>query len=554
MTSLVERLEPSDREEPRRYVSDILVVDDDPNNLMAMEAALGGLACHLVKVRSGRDALKALLERDYAAILLDVQMPTMDGFETARLIRSRERSRHVPIIFVTAYSQNDADMRRGYELGAVDYLFKPIVPEVLRAKVQVFIELGARTAEVAMQAEQLRAMERAESERRLEEERQKWEAETLRKQNQHLEELDRRKDEFIAILAHELRNPLAPLVNGLELMKLATLTDPLPIKAREVMSRQLSHLTRLVDDLLDVSRISQGKMELHREVVDLGAVLGQALEACKEKIEKGELLLELIEADAPVLLEGDPVRLTQVVSNLLHNASRYTDPGGKIVVQWGSNGQKATIRVRDTGRGIAPELQERIFDMFVQERDVGRGLGLGLTLVRQLVEMHGGKVAVHSAGRGAGAEFIVTLPLGSVAAEGATHHEGAEGPVSTVKARSLRIVVVEDDQDVRETLLWLLEQWGHAVTVAATGPDGVGLVVDTRPDIALLDIGLPGLDGYGVARAVRSQLGEGAPRLVAMSGYGQAADRERSKAAGFDAHLVKPAEPRELQRVLADFG
>lgn len=248
---------------------DILVVDDDPKNLLAIEVALGEIDARLIKAQSGEQALRLLLERDFALILLDVQMPNMDGFDAARIIRSRAKTRHVPIIFVTAFSHNDTDIKRGYALGAVDYLFKPIVPEVLRAKVQVFIELRARTAEVTRQAQQLREMERMEAERRLLEERQRWEADALRLQmeeqqriNAQLEEADRRKDEFIAVLAHELRNPLAPIVTSLELIR-DRAQDPVINRAREIMERQTQHLVRLIDDLLDVARITQGKIELH---------------------------------------------------------------------------------------------------------------------------------------------------------------------------------------------------------------------------------------------------------------------------------------------------
>ena len=528
--------------------SDILVVDDDEKNLTAMEVALGDLAGRLVKVRSGEEALRHLLERDYAVILLDVQMPDMDGFETARLIRSRERSRHVPIIFVTAYSQNDQDIRQGYELGAVDYLFKPIVPPVLRAKVQVFVELRERTAEVARQAELLRAMEREEATRRLDEERRKWEAETLRRQNQQLEEADRRKDEFIAMLAHELRNPLSPLVTSLELMRMTEMEDELVVKARDAMDRQVRHLTRLVDDLLDVSRISQGKIELHREALDLGAVVEQALDTCRSAAEAQHHELEVHGSEEPVTLEADPVRLTQVVSNLLSNAVRYTDDGGRILVRWGTEGDQAFFRVKDTGRGIAPELLDRIFDMFVQERDGGKGLGLGLTLVKQLVEMHGGTVQALSNGRGKGSEFVVRLPRSAAQLEALAAGEDAIDEAD----EPLRIALVDDDEDIRETVRSLLERWGHTVSVADTGPKGVDLVLALRPDVAILDVGLPGLDGYGIAQCIREKLGEERPRLVAMTGYGQEHDRARALDAGFDAHLTKPAQPSVLRRALRD--
>ena len=524
----------------------ILAVDDDPKNLLALEVALGDLASNLVTASSGEQALRLVLESDFAVILLDVQMPTIDGFETARLIRSRARSRHIPIIFITAFNQDDREIRRGYELGAVDFLFKPIVPDVLRAKVQVFVELRLRTHEVAIQAERLRAMEREEGERRLTEARQAWEAEQLRKENQQLAENDRRKDDFIAMLAHELRNPLAPLLASVELLNMATFEDDVLVRARGAMGRQVRHLTRLVDDLLDVSRISQGKLELAKEIVDLGQMVDHAVETSRPGIESREQVLLIHRTDAPIYVEADPVRLTQVIANLLNNASRYTDEGGQIEIAWSTARNTASFRIRDTGRGIDPELLPRIFDMFVQEREGGKGLGLGLTLVKKVVELHEGSVLANSDGPGKGSEFVLTLPLANdrkppVVVE-ATRTPREDSP--------LRVAIVDDDEDIRYTVQGLLERWGHEVLIADSGIAGVELIVRTRPDVALLDIGLPGLDGYGVAQRVHSELGHARPRLIAVTGYGQERDQQRASQAGFDAFLVKPAEPEQLRELL----
>lgn len=256
---------------------DILVVDDDPNNLVAIEVALGDLGARLVKASSGTEALRHLLKQDFALILLDVQMPSMDGFETARLIRARDRSRHVPIIFITAHSHDDDAVLKGYDLGAVDFLFKPIVPEVLRTKASVFVELQRRSSEIARQAELLREHERREHDRSLAEARQRWEAESLRRINGKLKEADRKKDEFLALLAHELRNPLAPIVAALEVIRLADADPALLMRSRAIIERQVVHLTRLVDDLLEVSRITNGKLELCRERIEIGAVVAQAI-------------------------------------------------------------------------------------------------------------------------------------------------------------------------------------------------------------------------------------------------------------------------------------
>jgi signal transduction histidine kinase len=565
----------------REAAGDILVVDDSPGNLLAIEAAFGDLSSRLVKVGSGAEALRRLLEQDFALILLDVQMPGMDGFETAHLIRSRERTRHLPIIFITAYSANDDKVLQGYALGAVDFLFKPIVPEVLRAKAAVFVELQQRTAEVVRQAALLREHERRELEHRLAGERQRWEAAALRQQmeeherfamqmaeradelartvaereearrelsriNERLEEADRRKDEFIAMLAHELRNPIASVVTSLELMRVKQIEDPMLNRARETMMRQIRHLTRLVDDLLDVSRITSGKMELLRSTVDLGSIVSEAVEMTRAAIEQRAQKLSVRLPDPPVSLSADAVRLTQVVANLLSNATRYTGEHGHIELSCEQDSKVAVVRVSDNGQGIAPELLERVFDMFVQNRSGGAGLGLGLTLVRRLVEMHGGAVHAESAGSGRGSQFTVRLPLSDADPLSVPSSEQV-GPITD---RSLRIVVVEDDADVREALCALLEQWGHQVQAAKDGGDGVELVLRERPDVAVVDIGLPRLDGYGVAERVRDALGEQRPRMLALTGMGRDWDRQRAFDAGFDAHLVKPASAPELRRAL----
>jgi two-component system, sensor histidine kinase len=526
---------------------DILVVDDDPGNLAAIEVALGELGRNLVKARSGEEALRQLLAQDFALILLDVNMPGMDGFETARVIRERPRSHHVPIIFVTAYNREDTElMLRGYSLGAVDFLFKPIVPEVLRAKAAVFVELQSRTAEVQRQAEKLREMERRELEQRMHEERQRWEAQALRDENQ-------RKDEFLAVLAHELRNPLSPLVTGLELIKCYDIEHDGLDRVRESMERQVRHLIRLVDDLLDVSRISRGKIALRLEPVELGRVLHLAVESAESLIAERHHELVIEQCDEQLVLNGDLVRLTQVVANLLHNAARYTDPGGRIEVSCGRDSRHAVLRVADNGRGIAPQFLDRIFEIFVQESEGGGGLGLGLTLVHRLVQLHGGAVRAYSEGNGRGSEFVVRLPLLDEARVTArpAHEALPEGNGESRPGPPLRIVVIEDQDDVRDAMQALLEGWGHRVESASDGKSGIELILRSRPELALVDIGMPGgLDGYAVARRVRAELGPLSPRLVALTGFGREEDRERARRAGFDSHLTKPAGPRELRRVL----
>ncbi|HEY0705824.1 MAG TPA: response regulator [Polyangia bacterium] len=588
---------------------DILLVDDNPANLVAIEAALEDLTegIGVYRAHSGPEALRLLLERDFALILLDVNMPSMNGFDTARLIRERKRSRHTPIIFVTAYSRDDREILAAYELGAVDFLFKPVVPEMLRAKASVFVELQRRTAEVANQAELLRDRDRLLHEQRLQEERRRWEEMSLRRQrdeaqraaealtlktqelaatieekerieralidsNRELEAADRRKDEFLAVLGHELRNPLAPLVTGLALLDRGLQLSPIQVErlqhTRATMERQVKYLARLVDDLLDVSRIHSGKIELRKETASLEDVVNQAIAAVKPALDqrKHELVTRL--PSTPTTIYADVVRLTQVLANLLNNAIRYTEDGGRITLECDQVSDWLEVHITDNGRGIPADLLPQIFDMFVQERAGGGGLGLGLTLVERLVALHGGSVIAHSEGPGKGARFTIRVPVrGSgefVAVTPPTSDASVLPPATpsgsepkidesaTVGApRRLSVVLVEDNADVRETMCELLTVWGHGVQMAVDGPSGVELILSAKPDLALVDLGLPGFDGYTVASEVRKHADAETIHLVAMSGFGQESDRRRSKEVGFNAHLVKPADMDALLEVLS---
>ena len=511
----------------------ILVVDDVPDNLTAIEAALDGLGHRPVFARSGQEALRCLLERDFALILLDVQMPSMNGLETARLIRRRKRSRHVPIIFITAHDRNDDEILAGYRLGAVDFLFKPIHPEILRAKVSVFVELQRRTAEVARQAQTNLALERMRAQ--------------LQHSNQRLALADRRKDEFIAMLAHELRNPLAAIMSGLEVLAV----DPSPTVVetiRPAMTRQGLHLMRLVDDLLDIARITSGKLQLHEQLIRVQQVLDDAVELVSPDVIAKRQLLD-IDCDCGELrICGDPVRLAQVVANLLSNAARYTDPGGHIWLSARLD-QRGELRicVRDDGRGMPPSLLSRVFELFVQGEVGGGGLGIGLTLVRQLTQMHGGEVTARSEGLGRGSEFELRLPL---AGDQRPRRLAPGERSSELGLAHKRVALIDDDHDVRELTRSVLEHWGHSVVEAAHGTDGIALVLNERPDIAIIDIGLDDIEGYEVARRLRAELGDRCPRLIAMTGFGRAQDRERAFAAGFHAYLPKPARSEALRSAM----
>ena len=539
-------------------LSEILVVDDNNANLVAMEAVLFSMGSRVVRAQSGEEALRILLERDFALILLDVQMPSLDGFETARLIRERRRSRHTPIIFVTAHGRDENDVLAAYKLGAVDFMFKPVVAEVLRSKAAVFVELHRQTA-------LLRQHERREHERALREERRRWNEEALRRQMKEMAEVDRRKDEYLAVLGHELRNPLSAVVTGCELLqrKLASVSglDPSIMVTRDRIDRQAQHLRRLVDDLLDLTRISSGKVELKIARTTAQDVIEQAVVTTAAAIEERNHDLVVDVPAQPIVLLADPVRLIQSVANLINNAARYTDERGTIWVkcQVVADDKTLKIEVKDNGRGIMPEVLPRVFDIFVQEsgKENEGGLGLGLTIVKRLIELHGGTVTGASEGPGRGSTFTITLALAPEVAEVG----GEEGkpsrpaaapprPAAPAPTRPLSIVLVEDNDDIRESMQEFLVELGHAVATAADGGRGLDLILQQKPDVAIVDVGLPTLDGYQVASKVRETMGGGAPRMVAMTGYGQEADRRRAREAGFDRHLVKPAEMNDIIAVL----
>ena len=378
-------------------------------------------------------------------------------------------------------------------------------------------------------------------------------------------EADRRKDEFLAMLGHELRNPLAAIRNALWVLDEAGSRSDQDLRQRDVIERQTRHLVRMVDDLLDVSRVTLGKIILKRQTVDLAEVVSH----CLVELDLAALAaghgLELRVETEPVWVEGDPVRLEQVICNLVQNAIKYTPRGGTLTLSVRTENNEGTVRVRDTGVGITPEMLQQIFAPFTQvessrSRSEG-GLGLGLPLVRGLVELHGGRVEAHSAGPGQGSELIVRLPLRSsrrsVRRAGATGTSGAwpvvvAPPVPPGEKRALSILVVEDNLDGRESLRDLLEIWGHRVDLAENGPEGVERALAELPDVALIDIGLPGLDGNEVARRIRAGGETRRMALIAMTGYGQPEDRRRALQAGFDNYLVKPVDPAHLARLLAE--
>ncbi len=675
---------------PADDTTNILVVDDLPEKILVYRTILDELNLHLIAANSGEEALRAVLQNDFAVILLDVRMPGMDGFETAAMIRRRKRSAHVPIIFLTAFA-DEVRAAEGYAQGAVDYITTPVIPAVLLAKVRVFAELHRMTQQVRRQAEERIALVEERTKREAAEEANRWldfltragailgqsldqhiamqsvvrlpiplladeavlvvpqahpglasrcvraHRETdaviveedvsllslhqdlgsaiVRAQNDAVPQLDsghtiafplrargntfailalsrraskrpfmlgeitvaetfasrassalenarlyhevqeanRHKNEFLSMLAHELRNPLAPIRNANELLRQKA-SEPSKVRwAQGVIDRQMTHLVRLVDDLLDVSRLTLGKIRLSLERVALDKVVAQAVEAIQPLIDQFSHTLEVTLPAHPIKITGDDARLTQVLINLLNNAAKYTEPGGRIWLSAGLENNTVTLRLRDTGVGMSADLLPRVFDLFTQaNRSLDRsqgGLGIGLTLVRQLVEMQGGSVEAFSEGLGRGSEFVVRFPaivegVATLATDRSKWSDSQRG------AGSLRMVVVDDNADGAESLAELLGLLGHEVVVANDGPTGITIVSEYHPDVVLLDIGLPGMDGYEVARRIRADFGRG-PMLIAVSGYGRDEDRRLAQEAGFDQHFVKPLQLDTLQTLLA---
>ena len=749
----------------------VLLVEDDPADLAALEAALAGPGLDLVRAETAPDALARLRDRDFAAVVVDLDTAGLDGFAFAQEVRSHPRTRETPLIFVSGGAAGEFPVTAAYRLGVVDYLVKPVLGDIFRAKVTTFADLFRKT-------ERLRALDRREGDRRLAAAdlrantilesisdgfysldrdwkfvyvnrraeaylgrtradllgRVLWDAipvargtvfesgyrravatgqavtvetvsplsglwieahaypsadglsvyfrdvtdrralqESLRasearlrsvteaipqlvwtacpgggvdycnrrwltftgltddevrgsgwlvalhpedrpaaadrwqtcaatgcdyeheyrirradgtyvwfltratpvrdssgrierwygtctdiedrvRAEGELKQQDRRKDEFLATLAHELRNPLAPIRNAIEVLRLSD-GSPAAHQAVGVLDRQTRQLTRLVDDLLDVSRVSSGKLELRQSRVELAHVVVAAVEASRPLVEGRRHALAVDLPPEPVWLDADAARLAQVFSNLLNNAAKYTEPGGQIRVTAANSPGAVEVSVADTGVGLDADLLPNVFDPFVQaDRSLsqsGGGLGLGLTLVRKLVEMHGGTVSAHSDGPGRGSRFTVRLP--TVDPMPSPH------PVSAPHARhpapgGRRVLIVEDNRDGAESLRVLLELVGHDVTLAHTGPDGVTAAKAVCPDVVLCDLGLPGLSGYDVARAIRADPTTADAVLVCVSGYGQERDRQHALDAGFDRALVKPVDPETLVRIVAGGG
>jgi signal transduction histidine kinase len=499
----------------------VLLVEDEPGYARFLREVLAeadGAAAHaLAWVGTLEDAVARLGGGAFDIVLLDLGLPDADGTEALERVSAAAPA--TPIVVLSALNDLDVALE-SMRLGAQEYLVKGQSEHLLLPRAIRYAIERKRLQEAAAAA-------RAEAER-----------------------ANRAKDEFLAMLGHELRNPLAPIVTALSLMRRHE--DPATARELTIVERQVQHVVRLVDDLLDVSRIARGKFELHRGVVDVADMVADGVETASPLFEGRRLALSVDVPRGRLFVDGDRMRLAQVAANLLTNAAKYTDAGGSVDVSARADGGAVELRVRDDGIGMSPDLLVRVFDIFEQgARTIDRaagGLGLGLAIVKSIVTLHGGEVRAASGGPGKGSEFCVRLPLLP------PRERTAAPPRPAAPARaaaSRRVLIVDDNEDGALLLDFALSKMGHTTRTAFDGPSALEAAVEFLPDVALLDIGLPAMDGYEVARRLRDLLGERTPALIALTGYGQESDRARSRAAGFDRHLVKPVDLAQFPEIFA---
>ncbi|MEO7496647.1 MAG: response regulator [Massilia sp.] len=530
---------------PKIDKSKILVVNDDAASLLALTSLLDQWAeetnYEVMAARSGHEALRQVLLHDFAVILLDVNMPGMDGFETAEAIHQRARSADIPIIFVTAFLADEIDRLKAYQRGAADFLFTPVIPQILHAKVSVFVALSTKNEELRRQAHKLsqRTTELTATNKRLTREME---------ERQAAERKNHAKDEFLAMLGHELRNPLSAISSAASLIGLKGAGPDTIGRAKVIIQRQSQHLSRIVDDLLDLSRAMSGKILLSRQPMEVSALVTACLDTFKATGRTGNyrLTLEL----TPGWVDGDPTRLEQIATNLIDNALKYTPAGGDIHIAVLQDEEDVVLTVRDSGVGIAADLLPHVFDVFVQgsitiDRSQG-GLGIGLALVRRLVELHGGSVSADSPGAGAGSTFTIRLPGVAPAVT------AVPLAVQEIDSGKPTVLLIEDNEDGRDMMATMLGAFGYTVQQAADGLQGVQLALAALPEVALVDIGLPGIDGYEVARRLRQNQDTSRMKLIALTGYGLADDQRRVLEAGFDMHLVKPVDIAQLLEAIGE--
>jgi signal transduction histidine kinase len=505
----------------------ILVVDDRADKLLAYEVMLADLSENIVCVRSGKEALRQLLQKDFAAILLDVNMPGMDGFETAALIRQRQRCEATPIIFVSAINDTVNHISRGYSLGAVDYILTPIVPEILRTKIAVFVDLFKKTEQVKQQAEERTRLIREQTARA------------------EAERANLAKDQFLAMLSHELRTPLTPVLTSVIALEEE---NELPEKFREslqMIRRNIELEARLIDDLLDLTRISKGKVQLNLEIVEADTLLRNALEVCQAEIDKKHLRLQVDLSAQKVRLKADSARLQQIFWNIIKNAVKFTPKGGQIHIRTSNDsGDRLQVEVTDTGLGIDSESMPKVFEAFEQGESIQRGgLGLGLAISKALVEAHKGTITAKSAGRNKGSTFTVLFPTSTEATVAAKPIISPRLP----ERQSRRVLLVEDHEDTNHALTNLLRRSGYHVHSANSVQSALDLAANQEFDVLISDLGLP--DGSGID--LMRKLNSGRPLLaIALTGYGTEDDIRKSYDGGFSHHLVKPIDVNKLDLLI----
>ena len=512
----------------------VLIVDDSPEDREAVRRYLKKdreVDYQFLENSSGAEGLQSCRTSPVDCLLLDYDLPDLDGLQFLAELTKGPESPPVPVVMLTGRGGESVAVQ-ALKQGAQDYLVKgSYSPEVLRRTVDDAIERVAIRKEL---------------------EEQRRELETLYAEAR---DSDRRKDEFLAMLAHELRNPLAPILNAVHVVKLSPGDAPTLWRMTGMAEQQVRHLCRLVDDLLDVSRITRGKIQLRTELIDLASIVTVAADNARPMIERRRQELTLKLPAGPVRLDADPTRIEQVLVNLLSNASKYTDPGGAIVLTVVREGDEVSVSVLDNGIGIAPEMLPQVFDLFTQadhslDRSQG-GLGIGLTLVRNLVQLHGGRVEARSGGLGRGSEFIARFPSAPDDLVGKLDAiEGGPRP----RGELLRVLIVDDNVHAAESLAIVVKLWDHDAKVAYDGPEAIRTAEAYLPQVVLLDIGLPGMDGYSVAQALRSRPEFAGVLLVAMTGYGRDDDFRRSRSVGIDHHLVKPIDFDQLQALLDAIG
>jgi signal transduction histidine kinase len=563
---------------------DILLVDDHEENLLALEAILTDPSYSLVRARSGREALREALRRDFALILLDVAMPDLDGYETAELIRQRERSRDTPIIFLTANYRSDTHVFKGYSVGAVDYIFKPFTPEILKSKVAVFVELFtkrealkrhtaalqhahdeledrvlARTQELRAANESLHA-EIAERVRIERERLALLEREQLARA--HAESVNRMKDEFLATLSHELRTPLNAILGWAHLLSSGKADASMAERAINVIRNNAMAQSQLIEDILDVSRIIGGKLRLNLASVQLRDVVEAALDSVSPAAEAKSIRIDReLEEVAPITADKD--RLQQIVWNLLSNAVKFTPRDGRVTVRLRRGDDDVVFAVEDTGIGISPDFLPYVFDRFTQaDASATRrhgGLGLGMAIVRHLVELHGGTVHAESPGEGLGATFTARMPVRvelplPVLDEPALHKPFAPADLDALPPLTgVRILVVDDEPDACSFLCTLFETQGATVLSAGSAAEALVLFGPVPPDIIVSDLAMPGEDGFDLIRRIRSLSADDGGRTpaVALTAYVRSEDADAAIEAGFQRHLRKPVDVQELVSTVA---